>query len=280
MMLILRGNPLEMDVRIPLPSIPPIWREGLVGLEAAALMRSPVWHGAGQAPGDGRPVVLIPGFLAGDGSLALMTRWLRGLGYHTHRAGIRSHVDCSAAVCSALESVLERMADKTGERVSIVGQSRGGSFAKVLAARRPDLVSGIVALGSPQVGPLAVHPLVRLQVTAVGALGTLGAPRLFSRSCMAGDCCTDFWDALRSPLPDGLGYVSIFSRSDGIVDWHACLDEGADHVEISSSHIGMAVHPDAYRVVSAALEDFRRRDARSKKSEAPASAPRRLRRAA
>src|SRR5215212_4390710 len=118
-----RGKTPAMDLRLPIPSFPPLWRESLFGLEAASLMRSAVWRGAGQAPGDGRGVVLIPGLLAGDGSLALMTRWLRGLGYHTHRAGMRAHVDCSAAVSDALEVCLERMVDKTGDRVAIVGQS-------------------------------------------------------------------------------------------------------------------------------------------------------------
>ena len=59
------------------PYVPPLWRESRVGLEAAQLLRSPVWRGAGVAPGEGRPVLLVPGFMAGDGSLATMTKWLR-----------------------------------------------------------------------------------------------------------------------------------------------------------------------------------------------------------
>jgi triacylglycerol lipase len=262
MMRLSPGNPLEMDVRLPLPSIPPIWREGLVGLEAAALMRSPVWHGAGQAPGDGRPVVLIPGFLAGDGSLGLMTRWLRGLGYRTHRAGIRAHVDCSAAVCKNLEDVLERMADKTGERVSIVGQSRGGIIARALAVTRPDLVGGIVTLGSPLRGMLNIHPLVLGSVGVVGALGTLRVPHLFTWRCLRGECCRAFREALDSEdFPDGVGFVSVYSRNDGIVQWKACLDPCAEeHLEVRSSHCGMAVHPDVYQIVGRALAGFAHAD--------------------
>src|SRR3954464_13321386 len=123
---------------LPLPSVPPIWREGLVGLEAAKLLRSPEWLGVGQSPGDGRAVMLIPGYLAGDASLALMTRWLRRLGYRTRKAGIRSHVDCPTSVVACLEERLERMADISGERVAIIGQSRGGIMARSLAKRRPD----------------------------------------------------------------------------------------------------------------------------------------------
>ena len=64
------------------------------------------------------------------------------------------------------------MAERHGERVIVIGQSRGGVFARALAARRPDLVEGIVTLGSPTVSQLAVHPLVLAQVGLVGALGT------------------------------------------------------------------------------------------------------------
>jgi triacylglycerol lipase len=207
-------------------------------------------------------VLLIPGFLAGDGSLGLMAGWLKRAGYRATRAGMRVNVDCSGAAMERLEPRLERVVAEQGSRAVMIGQSRGGSLAKVLARRRPDLVAGIVTLGSPQVDPLAIHPLVRLQVQAVSTLGSLGAPRLFKRSCMEGDCCASFWEHLAAPLPAGVGSVSIYSRSDGIVDWRACLDPGADeHVEISSSHVGMAVSPAAWRAVADALERFRRAEA-------------------
>src|SRR4051812_758368 len=119
-----------------LPALPPMWRESLMPLEAAQLMRSAEWHGIGQAHGDGRAVLLIPGYLAGDASLAVMTRWLRGLGYRTRKAGIRSNVNCSAEVVRCLEDRLELMADQSGDRVAIIGQSRGGIIARALAKRR------------------------------------------------------------------------------------------------------------------------------------------------
>jgi triacylglycerol lipase len=242
----------------PLPSIPPIWREGLAPLEAAQLMRSPEWHGVGQAPGDGRAVLLIPGYLAGDASLSVMTRWLRGLGYRTRKAGIRSNIDCSSAVCDALEARLEEMAEASGERVCVIGQSRGGIIARALAKRRPDLVSGIVTLGSPNAGMLSIHPLVLASVLSVGTLGTLRVPHLFTFRCLFGDCCRDFRDSLCAhDFPEEVGYKAIWSRRDGIVSWKACLDPSADElIEVSSSHCGMAVHPHVYGVVGRALAEF------------------------
>ncbi|HEX8053682.1 MAG TPA: hypothetical protein VF517_11885 [Thermoleophilaceae bacterium] len=204
-------------------------------------------------------MLLIPGFLAGDDSLGIMTRWLRRTGHHTRKAGMRSNIDCSAKAYDLLEERLETMAESRGEKVAIVGQSRGGTFAKVLANRRPDLVSGIVTLGSPQRYPLAVHPLVRANVYALGAIGSLGAPGLFRHTCLWGDCCKSFRDDLLSELPAEVGYVSIYSRTDGIVDWRACLDEGAVHVEVRASHCGMAVNAGAYEALAAALADFRAR---------------------
>ena len=137
-----------------LPHVPPLWRESRFGFEAAQLLRSPIWRGVGVAPGEGRPVLLVPGFMAGDGTLATMAKWLRGNGYWTHRAGIRANVGCSQDACERIEERLEVLAARTGSKVAIVGQSRGGVLARVVACRRPDLVSGIVALGAPTVGML------------------------------------------------------------------------------------------------------------------------------
>jgi triacylglycerol lipase len=242
---------------------PPLWREARIGLEAAALVRDPVFRGHGMADGRGRPVLLIPGFLAGDGSLSMMAGWLRRTGHRPSRAGILSNVNCAGVLLPRLEQRLERLVDLQGTRAAVIGQSRGGTLAKVLARRRPDLVSGVVALGSPQVDPLAVHPLVRLQVEAVSRLGSLGAPGLFKRSCLKGDCCASFWDDLAGPLDGGIPLVSVYSRSDGIVDWRSCLDPHATElVEIRASHCGMAVSRAAWRAVAEALERFADADAR------------------
>jgi pimeloyl-ACP methyl ester carboxylesterase len=257
---------------------PPLWREARVGLEAAALLRDPVFGGEGVADGRGQPVLLIPGFLAGDDSLGLMTRWLRRTGHHTRKAGMRANIGCSGTAVDRLETRLEELVEHQGRRAAIIGQSRGGTFAKVLAHRRPDLVSGAIALGTPQVDPLAVHPFIRFQLLAVGTLGTLGAPGLFRRSCLEGDCCSEFWEQYAKPLARGVGFVCVYSRSDGIVNWRACLDPAADrHVEAHTSHIGMAVNAAVYRAIADALKDFRRREARRRPSSRPRA---QLRRAA
>lgn len=244
-------------MHLPHPNLPPLWRESRFGLELAGLVRSSVWRGHGVAEGESQPVLLIAGLLAGDESLRLMARWLKETGHRPRRAGIMSNVDCSARAIERLERRLERLAEDSGRRVAIVGQSRGGSFARVLAVRRPELVSGIVTLGSPLRSSLDIHPIVRGSVYAMGMLGTLGLRGVMSRSCLWGDCCTEFWEQLEADFPSGVGFVSIYSRSDGVVNWRSCLDPAAEAVEVRASHCGMAVNAEVYGVVAATLEGIR-----------------------
>ena len=240
-----------MAVAVRLPQIPPLWREGRAGVELAALVRSSVWRGEGVPHGAGRPVLLIPGFMAGDGSLSTMTRWLRANGYVTQRAGIRANVDCSNEACARLESRLEQLASATGQRVAIIGQSRGGAFARALAVRRPELISVIITLGAPTVSQLDIHPVVLAQVAVVGALGTGRMPGMFRFSCLRGECCADFRDGLRAPVD--VPYTALYSRTDGIVNWRSCLDPHAELVEVRASHLGMGLNAEVYAELAHAL---------------------------
>lgn len=248
---------MALHFPISTPRLPPLWREARIALEMSALRRSDVWRGVGVEPGNGRPVLLIPGFMVGDGSLGTMTSWLERNDYWTERAGIRANVGCSEVACGRLEERLQEIADTHGKRVTIIGQSRGGLFAKALGTRRPDLVAGIVTLGSPLNSMLAVHPILLAQIGLIAALGTLSMPGVFSTQCLRGDCCEPFRRALSSPFPEDVGNFGLYSRSDGIVDWRACMDPEADeHVEVSATHLGMGVNAGVYRATAVALKTF------------------------
>jgi pimeloyl-ACP methyl ester carboxylesterase len=248
----------------------PIWRETRAGLEHAALRRDPVLKGQGVPHGADDPVMLIPGFLAGDPSMGIMAGWLARIGYHPCRAEMRANVDCAERALGRLEEALERKHERFGRKVAIVGQSRGGALARLLAVRRPEMVSGIVTLGSPLTDQLAVHPFVRGGVFGVGLLGTLGVPGLFRQQCIKGECCEQAREDAVADFPKGVGFVSVYSKSDGIVDWRSCLDPHAEHVEVKASHIGMSAHGPSYRAIAGALHSF----------AAPRRAKRPLRRAA
>lgn len=239
---------------LPFPNILPIWLEARLGLELTELLADPILDGDGVPSGDGQPVLLVPGFLLGDDSLGVMTGWLRRTGHRTESAGILANVDGSEVSVKRLAERLERFAESEGRRVAIVGQSRGGLYARVLAVRRPDLVAGIVTLGSPVVAPAAVHPFMLFQALALAYHGTLGAPGLLS---WWGAGVDRFWADLAAPFPDGVGFEAVYSRTDGIVDWRACLDPAALHREVDSSHYGMSFNAAVYRLIAAAVERFR-----------------------
>ncbi|OAI40112.1 hypothetical protein AYO39_02060 [Actinobacteria bacterium SCGC AG-212-D09] len=227
------------------------------GLELARLAADREFLRPTRRP-DAPPVLLVPGFMAGDQSLAVLASWLHRRGSVTATAGIRLNVDCGERIMGRLQTSLRRLAGRTGRRVVVIGQSRGGELGRVLAVRAPEAVESLVMLGAPVREPLSVGPAVLGAVRYIARLGDLGVPGMFSTRCGNGVCCSAYREDLRVPLPSDLRAVSIFSRSDGIVSWEACLDPGARHIEVDSSHAGMSVNRKVFRVLDEILEEERR----------------------
>jgi pimeloyl-ACP methyl ester carboxylesterase len=203
--------------------------------------------------GDGRPVLLVPGFLAGDRSLARLGGWLRGGGWRTYRSGIATNVNCAEPIVARLEARVEGIVERVGRPITIVGQSRGGTLGRALAVRRPDLVETLVTLGSPVRDQLGVHPRTRLAVTAVGLLGSAGVPGLFTHRCTSGPCCARAREDVLGPFPEGVRYVAVYSPLDEVVRVEACLDPWAEQVAISTSHVGMGVDARVWRALAERL---------------------------
>jgi pimeloyl-ACP methyl ester carboxylesterase len=227
-----------------LDSQPPVWLESRAALEGLRLRRAAVFRGDGLPAGDGRPVLLVPGFMAGDRSLATLHGWLTRLGYDAHPAGITFNIRYSEAV---LRTLLIRVGDLygwSGCRVTIVGHSRGGLLAAVAAARHPELVERVVALGSPLADPFDVHPITMAGVRAAQVVNLLGFWRTGSvERSFLGDL------AVRARVP----LTSVYTRSDGIVHWRACLRPDAECVEVGGSHVGLAVNPEVYALLAGVL---------------------------
>ena len=258
---------------------PQFRREARMLGELRALRRSGILDEPQTNAGDGLAVLLIPGLLAPDRSLRLLAAYLKRHGFRPRRAGIASNVDCSEREAKRLEKRLERAYAESGRRVAIVGQSRGGVFARTLAVRRPDLVCAVIGMGSPLVDPLTnIHPLLHLQLELLALMGDRKVPRLASHACLdadlieklsgvtdqswisrvlvkrlasrePGSCCTEFWRDFRAPFPEDVSYVSIWSRLDGLVNPRACHDPAARLVEVRSSHCGMAFNRHVFGVV-------------------------------
>jgi triacylglycerol lipase len=247
---------MNAEATVEASPVAPLWGELRYSRELVGLLRDPELRAPRRRP-DAQPVLLIPGFMAGDGSLALLRHWLRRRGHRVSMSGMRANVDCAERAVARLQAHLRAFAAECDRPVALIGQSRGGALARALAVREPEIVSGLVMLGTPVRDPLAVSAPVMRAVRWVARLGDLGLPGVFSSSCGDGACCAAFRDDLSAPLGPEVAAVAIHSRSDGIVDWRACLDPHAELVEVRSSHCGMSVHPAVYRALERMLDGSR-----------------------
>jgi pimeloyl-ACP methyl ester carboxylesterase len=231
----------------------PLWGELRYSHELLRLLSDPRLRWPDRRA-DAQPVFLIPGLMAGDASLTVLRSWLARRGHRVRSSGMRVNVDCAERIVGRLQEQLRSFHSECGEPVVLIGQSRGGSLARVLAVRNPDYVSSVVMLGSPVCEPLAVAPSVLQTVRWLARLGDLGLPGIFSSDCKDGACCAGFRDDLLAAFPEGVDGLAVHSRSDAIVDWRACLDPHARLVEVDSSHCGMSVHPAVFRVLDGLLD--------------------------
>jgi pimeloyl-ACP methyl ester carboxylesterase len=194
----------------------------------ASLMMSPLLMRAPK--GDGHPVLALPGFLASDLSMAPMRRYLKALGYDAHAWQIGRNLGGLARMRAALLERLTEIHASSGRKVSLIGWSLGGVYARDLALHAPDMVRYVVTLGSPFANDVRATNATRLYEALAGE--TVGDDPEFLKA-MAGDL----------PVPT----TSIFSRADGVVNWRTCLlrpSNAAENVEVYlASHIGLGVNP-------------------------------------
>lgn len=184
-----------------------------------------------RAPkGDGHPVLALPGFLASDLSMAPMRRYLKELGYDTHAWEMGRNLGGISSLRGALRDLLKRVHETSGRKVSIVGWSLGGVYARDLALQLPDMVRQVITLGSPFANDIRATNATRLY-EALSGEGVNDNPEI--REAIAGDL----------PVPA----TSIYSRTDGIVNWRTCLlrpSETAENIEVHlASHVGLGVNP-------------------------------------
>ncbi|MDP3938519.1 MAG: alpha/beta fold hydrolase [Deltaproteobacteria bacterium] len=185
--------------------------------------------------GDGHAVLLLPGFLASDRSLAPLARTLRRLGYITYRSGFNPNPGPTRPALDWLRGRVVEVMERAETPISIVGQSLGGIYAREIARNYPSRVRCVITMGSPFQAPENTN--ASLVATALGRFW--GREERESRP------------ALSEPLT--VPTTSVFSRSDGVVPWEACIEAPGpqrENIEVRTSHIGMAVHPAVIRIVA------------------------------
>ena len=221
--------------------------------ELMRLVADPVWRGAGVPHGDGRPVVLMPGFLAGDQTLSVLASWLRRVGYRPRLCGFVANTGCSDRTLDRVERRVDSLWGQYGRRVALIGHSRGGHFARALAARRPDRVSHAISMGADLQGMFgaSVPTLFAVNVArhAVHASG-----RARRDACLSAHCGCPFSHDFARPFPgDDVRLTSIYSKADGVVHWQCQVIPHADCVEVTGSHVGLIFNRKVYRELGRAL---------------------------
>jgi triacylglycerol lipase len=236
--------------------MPPVWwgrplAEMRWQAEFLRLLADPIYLRGGTPRGDGRPVVLVPGFAGGDWTLSHLAFWLRRTGYRPVTCTMLFNAGCAERALARVEQRIEALAESEGRRVAVVGHSRGGHLARAAAARRPEHVSHVVAMGSG----LSAQFEAAAPALAALALARRVEGRGARRGCMTEDCGCAFTVGYRAPFPGDVRLTSIYSKGDGMVRWSSCVVPYAENVEITGSHVGLAWNRKAYAAIAAALRE-------------------------
>ena len=222
--------------RIPPPPLLNAVLEARVPLEIAAT--AACWPILSALPrGDGHPVLALPGFMGDDSSTLLLRSFLRGRGYRPQGWGLGRNLGPTPEVVRGLRERLREVRERSGQRaVSLIGQSLGGVYARELGRRFPGSVRQVITLAAPA--------------------RDLFATRVF-RSARPQRARSDFRTApqlaRRLTRPLRVPSTSVYSKTDGVVNWRSCLLDKAprsENVRVESSHVGMAFSALAFYVIA------------------------------
>ena len=196
---------------------------------------------ARQPRGNREPVLILPGYGAGDGSTAILKIYLQFLGYRVRGWGLGRNL---GTVAELLPRILKRLASfsrrSNYQPVTVIGWSLGGYLARELARERPDLVRQVITLGTPVVGGpkyTVVAETYRKRGIDVDAV----AAEVEWRSNAA---------RLETPV------LALYSRTDAVVAWQACIDRqtpNVEHVEVKTTHLGFGFSPEVYKIIAHTL---------------------------
>jgi pimeloyl-ACP methyl ester carboxylesterase len=187
--------------------------------------------------GDGHPVLVLPGLVASDVSTRPLRSFLRTRGYAVSGWRQGRNLGLRHGVQDAMVDLVQELNDTHGRKVSLIGWSLGGLYARQLAKMMPERVRSVITLGSPfAAGPKATNAW-RVYELASGRRADEEDPRFGGR----------LMDV--PPVPT----TAIFSRTDGICAWQGCMEKTSatsESIEVESSHCGMGHHPAAVYAVA------------------------------
>ena len=181
--------------------------------------------------GDGHPVIVFPGFMASDISTKPLRKLLDDLGYTTYGWDLGRNVVFNQDREQLMRNLLRNVHQHEGQKVSLIGWSLGGIFARELAKFDPELVRSVITMGSPISG-VAEHSNARYLFDSLN-----GKPSEHRKRRM---------HSLN--IPPAVPTTSIYSKSDGIVAWEGSVQhpkhapELTENIEVPGSHLGLGVN--------------------------------------
>lgn len=190
--------------------------------------------------GDPHPVLVLPGFGASDHSTQILRRFLNQLGYNAlpWLQGVNTG---NPHLMEGAMRRFYRLQRNLGCKISLVGQSLGGVYAREIAKLFPQAVRSVITLGSPyaMTESGATHPMV---------------VRFFEQlSGTTVDALRERIPTQRTAAPLAMPTTSVYSKADGVVGWRSCVEPEtplSENVRVWGSHVGMAVNPDVFRILA------------------------------
>lgn len=186
--------------------------------------------------GDGHAVIVIPGFLGTDGSIISLRNLLRDLGYRPHGWGLGQNKAFNDGRIEALGQRIKLRSEETGRKVSLIGWSLGGIFAREVAKKYPEYVRQVITMGSP----------------ISGNFNHTFAYKIYKRmNGQPTEADLEFYKTINTAPP--VPTTSIYSKSDGIVAWRNSIQrpqKDTENIRIKASHCGMGVNPGVMTVLA------------------------------
>jgi hypothetical protein len=196
---------------------------------------------ARQPRGNGEPVLVLPGYRAGDGSTLILKSYLRLLGYQVRGWGLGRNSGDVPDLFPRVLKCIGSFAHRTHQQVRLIGWSLGGYLAREAARERPELIHRVITLGTPVIG---------------GPKYTVVARRFHRRGVDMAAIEAEI--ELRNKISLCTPVTAIYSRADAVVAWEACIDENdtyVEHVEVLTTHVGLGFSPEVYKIIAQRLAD-------------------------
>ena len=191
--------------------------------------------------GNGQPVLVIPGFMASDLTMKPMRRFLKRIGYTPYKWECGRNL-ARVENLDFLEEKVKELYEQHGKKVSIIGWSLGGIYARELSKRQPNLVRQVISMSSPFGGIDKSDFVLRFF-------------KIIKRKDLREMLDEKWLKTLPEPTP--VFTTAIYSKKDKVIGWQYCIDKKEDalhkNIEAYCTHMGMPYDKTAFVIIAERL---------------------------